>query len=134
MSVASQRGKDFEKRLAKMIRTKLHASHGIKAMRDPRSGAGEVYKADIAIPGFPWSIEAKSQSTIKLREWWLQSESACPIYKQPLLVIDDSGYNEWAVMRFSTFLDLVATILDDTETIKVLRSRNDNNQLQKGSK
>lgn len=125
MSEASTRGKEFEKRLAKLIRQKLHAAHDIKAVRNARSGAGEVYKADIDVPGLAWHIEAKSQETIKLREWWRQTVEGCSPYKSPLLVIDDTGHDEWAIMRFSSFLDLVKQVLDDTERIKMLMSQND---------
>lgn len=120
INASNKRGQDFEKRLAKLIRQKL----GIKAVRDSRSGAGDVYKADIAVPGLAWHIEAKSQEKINIRDWWKQTENSCSRYKSPLLVIDDTGYDEWAVMRFSDFLDLVRVINDDTETINSLRSHN----------
>lgn len=115
MSLSSKRGKDFELRVAKAIRRKL----GTKAARDSRSGAG-WFKADIRLPGQEFFIEAKSQETLKLRDWWADVEAKCG-YKTPVLVVDHNGYQEWAVMRLDDMLNLVKIIADDTATIRELR-------------
>lgn len=115
MSVSSKRGKDFETRIAKLMRQK-----GFKAFRDSRSGAGDLYKADISCPGFFFNIEAKNQETIKVLDWWRQSRAGCPGYKRPLLLMDTKE-GDLAVLEFSDLLDLIKTISDDTDTIAALR-------------
>lgn len=115
MSESSKRGRDFETSIAQQMRRK-----GFKAYRDKRSGAGDLYKADIAAPGFFGSIEAKSQNTIKLLDWWRQTVSACSTYKTPLLAIDSSE-GELLVMRLDDFLNLVKELEDDAQLIRELR-------------
>jgi len=117
MSVSSKKGKDFEKWIASEMRRR-----GFKAYRDKRSGAGDVYKGDIAAPGFNYGIEAKAQSTIKLRDWWRQALSATPSYKMPALAIETDDGDRLAVIRMSDFLDMVRTIEEDTDRIKTLTS------------
>lgn len=119
MSTSYDRGRDFEKWIAHEMRRR-----GFKAFRDPRSGAGDTYKTDIAAPGFNFGIEAKSQSTIKLRDWWRQALSGSPTYKMPALAIETDDGDKLAILRFSDFLDLVAQVAEDTERIKVLMSQN----------
>ena len=116
MSISSDKGKSLETRIAKAVRR-----IGFPASRNARSGAGELYKADIDSPGFAWSIEAKNQATIKVREWWEQTVSATPIYKNPMLVVALDEYHELAIVRLEDILNLIKTNLDDTETIKELR-------------
>lgn len=111
-----ERGKELEDYIAKEARRR-----GFKAYRDKRSGAGATYKADIAAPGFDWSIEAKSQSTIKLQEWWNQAKAASPIYKKPCLVIRTDAGDTLAVTSLMDFLDGNKIMADDTATIKELR-------------
>lgn len=118
MSEASDRGKRFEMRIAKDLRR-----YGVNAYRNKRSGAGDVYKADIDAPGFRFSIEAKDQETIKLREWWAQAVSATPSYKDPMLVIAPNEYTTLAVVRLDDILGLIRQVNDDTATIKELRER-----------
>lgn len=112
MSLSSVRGKSFEQRVAKQIRRQL----GEKAFRDPSSGAKQ-FKADIRIPTVDIHIEAKSQETIKLREWWEQTTESCPTYKMPMLLIDLNGYQEVAVMRFEDILGMLLTIKEDTKKL-----------------
>lgn len=116
MSEASKRGRDFEVYIAKLIRQKLKTA----AARDKRSGAGDFFKADIRIPGQDFFIEAKSQEKTRIAEWF---KDACDKsgYKTPLLVVDQGGHYDMAVLRLADLLDLVKTIIDDTETIKELR-------------
>lgn len=116
MSIASKRGQDLEKRIAKALRR-----IGITAYRDKRSGAGQVFKADIAAPGFDFSVEAKNQETIKLRDWWKQTQAATPGYKQPLLVVALNDYEELAILKLDDLLQLIKQNRDDTETIVELR-------------
>jgi hypothetical protein len=115
-SEAYTRGRDFETRIAKLIRQKL----GIKAIRDPRSGAGQVYKADIAVPGMQVHIEAKSQKTIKLGEWWSQTIKDAG-YKVPVLMIELGGYEDLVALRINDYLDMVKVTQDDSELIKELQ-------------
>jgi hypothetical protein len=110
-----QRGRDFETKLAKIMRQK-----GITAYRDRMSGAGQ-HKADLRIPGQQLHLEAKSHDKIRLGEFWAQTISESG-YKTPLLVVDLDGYTALAVLRFEDLCDLVRTIQDDTETITELRS------------
>lgn len=118
MSAASKRGHDLENRIAKQIRRILR----VPAYRDRRSGAGQTYKADIAAPGFAFSVEAKSQQTIKLREWWAQAVAATPSYKLPMLVIAPDEYHELAVVRLEDILSLVRQNQDDSQELTELKS------------
>lgn len=120
MSISSKRGKDLEMRIAKALRR-----IGVTAYRDKRSGAGAVYKSDIAVPGLAFSIEAKNQETIKVREWWQQTKAATPGYKQPLLVIALNDYEELAILKLDDLLQLIKQNRDDTETIIKLRGSGD---------
>lgn len=115
MSISSAKGKALETKIAKLMRR-----HGFTAFRDKRSGAG-IYKADIAAPGFNYSIEAKAQATIKLREWWAQTVAATPGYKSPMLVVALDEYTELAVVKLDDILALLAQVQEDTETIITLR-------------
>lgn len=117
MSISSDKGKQFEQRIAKALRR-----HGVTAFRNKRSGAGDVYKADIDAPGFRFSIEAKAQETIKLRDWWKQTVAATPGYKQPMLVIAPDEYTALAVVYLDDILELLTQINADTATIKELRA------------
>ena len=117
MSISSDKGKSFEQRIAKALRR-----HGVTAFRNKRSGAGDVYKADIDAPGFRFSIEAKAQETIKLRDWWAQSCSATPSYKEPMLVVELNG-EALSVVRLDDILELITTVAEDAKTIADLRSK-----------
>lgn len=116
MSVASNKGRSFETDVAKQLRRK-----GIKAYRDKRSGAGDIYKADISAPGFSFHLELKAQKTIKLLDWWRQAKSGCPIYKTPALMIESDGGDRLTVLATEDFMNMVKTIKDDAETITKLR-------------
>lgn len=116
MSVASDKGREFEVSLARKFR-----QIGVKAYRNKRSGAGDTWKADVDMPGRPFHIEAKSHNRNNLDAWWQQTISAAG-YKTPVLMIDKGGYNDLAILRVRDFLNMVKTIQDDSETITELRS------------
>jgi hypothetical protein len=118
MSEASERGRNFELRIARLLRR-----YGVKAYRNTRSGAGAVYKADIDSPGFRFSLEAKDQKTIKLREWWGQAVSATPSYKLPMLVVATDEYTMLSIVRTEDIMSLIQQNQEDSETIKQLRSK-----------
>lgn len=118
MSDASARGKDLETRVAREVRRIMK----VPAARDPRSGGG-WYKQDIRIPGFDFALECKNQQTIKLRDWWEQTTTVCPVYKTPMLVIAPDEYTELAVVKLQDILGLLKQIEDDRLTITELRSK-----------
>lgn len=110
------RGRDFEMRLAKVMRQK-----GIKAYRDSKSGAGN-YKADLHLPGQQIHLEAKSHEKIRLHEFWAQTITDAG-YKTPLLTVDLDGYTALAIMKFEDFCNLIKTIQDDSANLTELRSK-----------
>lgn len=112
-----EKGKALEKSIALQLRRK-----GFKAYRDKRSGAGEVYKSDIAAPGFNFHTEAKAQKTIKLMEWWNQTTWNTPLYKKPLLVVEADSGEQLAVLTLNDFLDLMKTLEVDSAALTALRS------------
>jgi len=113
-----EKGRRLERDIALQMRRK-----GFKAYRDKKSGAGEVYKADIACPGFAWSIEAKSQKTIKYMEWWHQAVTACSSYRRPMLVIEADSGEQLVTVTLNDFLDLMKQLEEDSQALTELRTR-----------
>lgn len=117
MSISSERGKDFEQLVAKMIRSKLAA----KVMRDRRSGAGNN-KSDISdyYGQIPLSIECKDQDTVKIKEWFTQADQASSFNQVPTVVFHADS-EILATLRFSDLLNFLVEIADQKAEIDDLR-------------
>lgn len=117
MSESSERGKAFEKKIAKILRQKL----GVKVERDKRSGAGHN-KQDISdwMNELPIKLELKDQKTIKVREWMRQAVNATVAGQVPVMAFatDDETL---ACIRFSDLLDFLVEIRDQKAEIALLR-------------
>jgi hypothetical protein len=135
MSVSSERGKQLELDIAKLITKKT----GTLAKRDSRSGANWHRPADI-FTSLPVHIEAKDHETIKIKEWYRQADAAASFNQIPTVVFRmDSDI--MATMRFTDMLDLLVEIADlkaevvdlrrpVKETIKVIRHTIPDEELQ----
>lgn len=118
MSVASKRGKDFELKVAKMIRSKLK----IRVQRDKRSGAG-INKSDISdyYSELPLHLEIKDQETIKIKEFFRQAKDSAGTGISPAVVF--KADNEVLVcLRFNDLLNFLAEIKDQQKDIEQLRN------------
>lgn len=110
------KGSKYERDLAKMFK-----DYGIdkRASRMPLSGAAENLKGDLyirhdeAIP-FKFVHEAKRQETIKIPEWWKQAVEQAGFGTEPVLHFKRSHRESLTVIRTTTFLSLLKTILDLT--------------------
>lgn len=114
MTRSSEKGKDLERRVAKMFTDAFK----IPFMRVPHSGmmksipeCGDVYSED-----FPYCIECKKRAIITLEDvmlkelagWWKQAvRQATPCKKRPMLVISrDRGGVFLITRREQAFLDM----------------------------
>jgi hypothetical protein len=111
-SSAKAKGKLLEDYVADQIIAK-----GIdpKARRDGASGAGNREKGDICtsmmISGQNVGIECKNQATLKIQEWWRQTEKLCSLSREPVLAFKIFGEpleNTKVVIYLDTLLNLVA--------------------------
>jgi Holliday junction resolvase len=108
MSDSSKRGKRLELEVAKILRSKL----GARVTRDKQSGAG-LHKQDIFDYGgdIPFSIEAKDQATLKVKEWFRQAVEASSFNQVPTLVFR-SDQEILACVRFADLVNLAVEIKD----------------------
>lgn len=117
MSVASLRGKNFELKVAGIIRHKLK----IAVQRDKRSGAG-WNKSDISDywNELPLSLELKDQETIKIQEWFRQADAAASFSKAPTVVfaVDEEILT---TLRLSDLLNFLVEIADLQAEVDDLR-------------
>lgn len=106
-----QKGQILEKYVCEQIKEK-----GLD--KNPRpsfnSGATNTEKADIwtsmMILGQNAGIECKNQSTIKIHEWWRQTQKLEKLSKEPVLVFKLFGENignTKAVVYLDTLLELI---------------------------
>jgi hypothetical protein len=117
MSVASERGKNFELKVAKRLRSKLN----ISVARDKRSGAS-WNKADITDywSKLPLHLELKDQENIKIQEWFRQSVASSSFGKAPT-VIFASDEEVLATLRLDDLLNFLVEITDMRAEIDDLR-------------
>ena len=117
MSDSSQRGKLFELKVAKILRSKL----GARVTRDRRSGAG-INKSDISdyYQDIPLHLELKDQETIKVKEWFRQASDAASFNQAPVVVFA-ADEEVLAVIRFSDLVNFVREIADQKAEIDDLR-------------
>ena len=118
MSESSQRGKLFELKVAKILRSKL----GARVSRDRRSGAG-INKSDISdyYQDIPLHLELKDQETIKVKEWFRQASDAASFAQAPAVVFAMEE-EVLAVVRFSDLVNFVREIADLRAEIDDLRA------------
>lgn len=116
MSVASERGRNFELKIARIIRKKL----GSRVARDSRSGAG-YNKSDLSnyYKDIPFFIECKDQSTLKIKEWFRDVDNKAQGLEIPTLVFK-ADENILATLRLEDLLNLLAELKDSSEKIKSL--------------
>jgi hypothetical protein len=98
MTNSKKKGNLWENKLANW----LH-DHGIKAWKDGHSGGGNREKGDVG-NNIDCTIESKCAKTVKLMEWWRQTEHSASIHKnQPVLFIHQDGMSdsEWLVVMHS---------------------------------
>jgi hypothetical protein len=118
MSLSSDKGKDLEKQVAKMLQKKL----GARVSRDKRSGAGSHQKMDLTdyFQDTPLDIECKNHATIKIREWWKQTIAGASFSRIPTLVFQADN-EVLATLRFSDLVDIVAETQQHRVEIKRLK-------------
>lgn len=114
MSEHNDRGRQFEDKVARLIRAKIDKS----AKRNAGSHANWQRRSDIYTQ-LPLHIEAKDQETIKIKEWFRQADDAAGM-KTPVVVYHDDE-NIMAALRFNDLLDFIAEIADLKFEIEGLR-------------
>lgn len=118
MAEAYDRGKNFEQRVASMLRKKL----GAKVVRDRRSGAG-TNRSDISdyYQEIPLHLEIKDQENVKIKEWFKQADDASSFMQAPT-VIFAKDEEILACLRFSDLLNFLIEIADQKAEIDDLRA------------
>lgn len=118
MSDASERGKTFEKKIAKVLRKKL----GVKVTRDSKSGAG-TNKSDINdwLNELPVRLELKDQETIKIKEWFKQAVNATAPNQVPAMAFA-MDLEVLVCLRFEDLLDFFIELKDQRAEIDDLRT------------
>ena len=115
MSEAYDKGRNFERKVASMLRSKLK----IAVQRDRRSGANWTNKSDISDywNELPLHLEIKDHENIKVKEWFRQADAGASFSKAPTVVfaMDEEILT---VIRFSDLLNFLIEITD-------LRAEND---------
>ena len=118
MSDSSQRGKLFELKVAKILRSKL----GARVTRDKRSGA-DINKSDISdyYQDIPLHLELKDQETLKPKEWFRQASDAASFSQAPVVVFA-ADEEVLSIIRFSDLVNFVREIADQKAEIDDLRA------------
>ena len=65
------------------------------------------HEDDVMCEMLPFHFEVKRQETIKLNDWWRQSESACGEDEIPTVVFRQNNQDWKLVIRLTDFLELV---------------------------
>lgn len=115
MSASYDKGRDFERDVASVIRRKIDPT----AKRDSKSGALDHRKSDI-FTELPISIECKDHETIKIREFFRQAKAGAHVGEMPAAVfpIDNQIV---ATVPFDALIDLFVEIKDLLAEIDHLR-------------
>lgn len=118
MSESSERGKQFELKVARIIRSKL----GARVQRDRRSGAG-TNRSDITnyYNDIPLHLELKDHETIKVKEWFRQADQSSSFNQTPTLVFA-CDEEILATLRLSDLVNFVKEIADQKAEIDDLRA------------
>jgi hypothetical protein len=114
MSTTSDRGKDFENIVAKLIRLKIDKH----ALRNKGSHANWQRRSDV-YSNLPLHLECKDQETLKPKEWFRQAEEAA-FGKIPSVVFRMDN-DVMAMIRFDDLLNLFVEIADQKLEIEDLR-------------
>ena len=104
MSESFDKGRDFEREVAAIIRRKIDKG----AKRDSKSGALWNRKRDI-FTALPISIECKHHETIKIREFYRQAEAAASHGELPAAVFPIDG-KPVATVPFDGLINLYVEI------------------------
>lgn len=117
MSQASERGRNFEERIAKTIRKILK----IDIKRDGRSGAG-VNKSDLMdwYLAFPFHVELKDHESISVKEWYRQAKQHGTA-QRPAAMFFAMGEDNLAVLSVEELLHLIKRTWDLETEIAELR-------------
>lgn len=114
---AYDKGKTFEQKVARLLRTKL----GARVQRDSRSGAG-YNKSDISdyYNDIPLHLEVKNQQTVNIKEWFRQADATSSFSKAPTVVfaMDEEIL---CCLRFTDLINFMIEIADDRAEIDDLR-------------
>lgn len=115
MSASYDKGRDFEREVASVIRRKIDPT----AKRDSKSGALDHRKSDI-FTELPISIECKDHETIKIREFFRQAKAGAHQNEMPAAVfpIDNQIV---ATVPFDMLIDLFVEIKDLRAEVDHLR-------------
>jgi hypothetical protein len=118
VSVSSEKGKNLEDEVAKILKKKL----GARVSRDKRNGAGSHHKTDIKdyFQDTPLDIECKNHKSIKIKEWFRQAVAGASISRIPTVVFT-SDDEVLATVRFDDLVDLIAEAQQHQVEIKRLK-------------
>ncbi len=112
---SKRKGATYERKIAKIFRDVF----GIELSRTPQSGGfakkstkADAFRGDITClddtVDFKLHLEAKCQSTIRLREWIKQAEDDCPDGNIPVVIFHLQGTSKEVIsLRYSDFCSLV---------------------------
>lgn len=119
MSESSEKGKNLENDVAKLLHKKL----GAQVSRDKRSGAGSHQKMDIAdwFKDVPLDIEVKNHKIIKLPEWMRQAKAGASVGQIPTVVFALDG-EMMAALQFPAVVDMMAEIKQLRAEVASLRA------------
>jgi hypothetical protein len=119
VSVASEKGVDLEKYIAKTLQKKL----GARVTRDKRSGAGSHQKMDISdyYQETPFDIEAKNHKSIAVKEWMRQAKAGSSLSRIPTVVFQADD-DVLACVPFDDLVDLAVQIRDLRAELADLRT------------
>lgn len=118
MSESSDRGKNYEIKIAKLTSKKLR----LEVKRDGRSGAGEFHKEDLRdrYNEIPLAIECKNQETMNLKGWWRDADAKASFGQMPAVVFP-MDTEDLVVLRYTDVLQLIREMMDYKEEAADLR-------------
>jgi len=118
MSIASERGKNFERKVRKITAKILK----IEVKRDSRSGAGETHKQDVRSPYgvLPLFIECKDQEKANLKRDWRKADQQSSFGQAPVVVFPDNE-ETLVVMRYEDLLNFIKEGIDWRESAEKYR-------------
>lgn len=115
MSASYDKGRDFEREVASVIRRKIDPT----AKRDSKSGALDHRKSDI-FTELPISIECKDHETIKVREFFRQAKAGARMGEMPAAVFPIDNQIT-ALVPFEDLINLFVEIRDLQSEVDMLR-------------
>jgi Holliday junction resolvase len=103
-STKRQKGKDFERDIAKDLR---ESGLDKKARRMPCSGALEDLKADIICPELPIHIEAKRQEKWNVDDYYQQALSGKKQHEIPIVVMKKNRKEAMALLSWRDLIHIM---------------------------